>query len=365
MGVKLRENVKSSGVKSLFLDISTDGKRYKEYLGLHLEPAKDATTRAKNKETRQLAEAIRANKELELQTRDYNYTPRFKKNVDFVAYYSKFVDDYTHRDKRIVKYSFEWFKTLLTEEKIKTIRPNELTPALCKKYLEIMQAKLHGETPYNYFTKFKRVVRQAQKDKLIIDNPTEGIRVVRDESLKKNVLNFNEIQKLADSYCGNPDVKRAFLFCLNTGMRWCDIVMLQYKNIDFANKRLTYTQEKTKYSSKNSAVLIDLNTTSLRLLGNKKEPNEFVFTLPSFTGCLKSLKQWVKKAGIDKKITWHCSRHSFAVNLLGECKVDIKTVSSLLGHSGLKNTEKYTRAVDELKNRAVNSLPAINLEQKN
>lgn len=361
MGVKLRENVKASGVKSLFLDIIISGKRYKEYLGLHLEPGKDQTTRVKNKETKQLAEAIRANRELELQSKEYNYTPRFKKNVDFVAYYGQFVEEYTHRDKRIVKYSYEWFKKLVEKEGLKSIRPNDITPALCKKYLELLQEGLHGETPYNYFTKFKRVVRQLLTDKIISEDPTAGIRVIRDESLKKDILSYEEIQKMANAYCGNDYVKRAFLFSLYTGMRWCDVSNLYYRNIDYSNCRLTYIQEKTKHSSKNSRVSIDLHPTSLKLLGNKKSPDELVFVLPSFTGCLKSLKAWTEKAGIDKKITWHCARHSFAMNLIGECGADIKTASSLMGHSSIKHTEKYTRALDELKKRAVNRLPDIEL----
>ncbi len=40
---------------------------------------------------------------------------------------------------------------------------------------------------------------------------------------------------------------------------------------------------------------------------------------------------------------------------------NIKTVASLLGHSGLKYTEKYTRAVDELKQKAINSLPELKM----
>lgn len=53
-------------------------------------------------------------------------------------------------------------------------------------------------------------------------------------------------------------------------------------------------------------------------------------------------------------------RHSFAVNILNN-GANIKTVASLLGHSGLKHTEKYTRAVDKLKEEAINSLPELNL----
>lgn len=55
---------------------------------------------------------------------------------------------------------------------------------------------------------------------------------------------------------------------------------------------------------------------------------------------------------------FHKFRHSFAVNILNN-GANIKTVASLLGHSGLKHTEKYTRAVDKLKEEAINSLPEL------
>lgn len=88
--------------------------------------------------------------------------------------------------------------------------------------------------------------------------------------------------------------------------------------------------------------------------------NSSIFNLPSYESCSKSVKLWVKRAGINKHISWHCARHSFAVNILNN-GANIKTVASLLGHSGLKHTEKYTRAVDKLKEDAINSLPALNL----
>lgn len=361
MGVKLRENIKKSGVKSLFLDISVGGKRYKEYLGLHLIPAKTKEERERNKNIKILAESKRAKRELELIEQEQDYVLPQRRNIDFVKYFSDFVDDYPHKDKRIVRYAYEWFVKFLEIKKIDSILTRELTPELCKEYVEYMQKGLNGETPYNYYTKFKRVVRKAQKEKFMFDNPTDDIKVVRDEGLKKDILTFTEIQSLANTYCGNPDIKRAFLFCLNTGLRWVDVNELKFKNIDFSSSRLKFTQEKTKHSSKNSTVIIDLNLTAQKLIGEEGEPDKKIFNLPSHAGSLKTLKAWVKRAGINKHITWHCARHSFAVNLLGEVKADIKTVASLLGHSGLKHTEKYTRAVDELKNKAVNGLPEINI----
>ena len=65
--------------------------------------------------------------------------------------------------------------------------------------------------------------------------------------------------------------------------------------------------------------------------------------------CLQAAALWV---------LFHAARHSFAVNILNN-GANIKTVASLLGHSGLKHTEKYTRAVDKLKEEAINSLPEL------
>ena len=88
------------------------------------------------------------------------------------------------------------------------------------------------------------------------------------------------------------------------------------------------------------------------------DKNCLIFDLSTYESCCKSVKRWVKRAGIDKHISWHLARHSFAVNILNN-GANIKTVASLLGHSGLKHTEKYTRAVDKLKEEAINSLPEL------
>ena len=64
--------------------------------------------------------------------------------------------------------------------------------------------------------------------------------------------------------------------------------------------------------------------------------------------------------GVITVINDHCARHSCAVNLLNNGS-NIKTVASILGHSGLKHIEKYTRAIDKLKEKAINSLPELDI----
>lgn len=144
-----------------------------------------------------------------------------------------------------------------------------------------------------------------------------------------------------------------------------DVILkdLTYKNVDYSNKLLKFEQNKTKGHSSASGVVIPLNDGLVSIIGEPLADGNkdvLIFNLPSYESCCKSVKRWVKRSGIDKHISWHVARHSFAVNILNN-GANIKTVASLLGHSGLKHTEKYTRAVDKLKEEAINSLPGLKL----
>jgi prepilin-type processing-associated H-X9-DG protein len=103
---------------------------------------------------------------------------------------------------------------------------------------------------------------------------------------------------------------------------------------------------------------INLNETALKLLGQRGKPTDFIFMLPSSTAANKCLQRWVDRAKIEKKITWHCARHSFGTNILFY-DGDILSTSKLLGHSSLTYTQRYVRVVEQMKQDAVNKLPTI------
>lgn len=337
--------------------------RKKEYLNLYLiANPRTPIERNVNKETLEIAKEIRLEREQELKKDRTGKRINTTKKINLLDFFETYFDKYNKKDIRMIRGAINRFKEFL---KLKhpiyqnTIKPEQLNKDMVKEFVEYLESKSKGEGARGYFQRFKKIISYAEENNIINKNPCKGVICkIDDSALTKDILSMDEIQQLIKTqYKGqNPAIRRAFIFCLYAGIRFCDIIELKYSNVDFSNRLLKFEQAKTKGHSTNSWVSIPLNEGLLSLIGEKPKTDDFIFHLPSHTMCLKSLDHWVKKAGIDKHITWHCGRHSFAVNILNN-GANIKTVASLLGHSGLKHTEKYTRAVDSLKEQAINSLP--------
>jgi site-specific recombinase XerD len=388
---KLQQNILADGRISLYLDYylsrnqwidSDTGKikvkhnRRKEALNLYLigQP-RTQPERQQNRETLELAAKIREEREQELKENKHGYRLKKERSINFLDYYQFYIDHYTKKDIRNIKGALERFKAFLTEQYPdlqQYIKPDQINKDVIKKFVEYLECHSKGVGAWSYYQRFKKVVNYATEHGIFTKNPCMGIFCKTDDNvLRKDVLSLEEIELLiATGYPEqNKEVKRAFIFCLYTGLRYCDVVNLKYTNVDYSNKILKFEQSKTKGHSAASGVIIPLNDGLLSLIGTPPLNDEgkpiidsLIFTLPSHTACSKALRYWTQRAGITKHITWHCGRHSFAVNILNR-GANIKTVASLLGHSGLKHTEKYTRAVDSLKEAAINSLPELKFMQ--
>ena len=356
--VILREKLLASGSLSLYLDIYRDGIRSYEFLKLYiLAKPRTPIDRQSNKETLELAEKIRTQRESDLNHAAHGEVTPIKKNVSFFAFADKYQTDYTKKDIRMITGAINRFRSFI-EEKHPTKNPGKLLFSQIDKimiagFVEYLENHSTGEGAHGYYQRFKKILKNAVDTGIISKSPADGVKCSTVEGLRKDILTNEEIALLAKTPCKNTNIKRAFIFSCCTGLRFCDVKELKYKYIDAATGKLSIDQQKT-----GKPVIVDLNQTARTILGEMGEPDELVFELPSFEGTAKTVKAWVKRAGIPKHITWHCARHSFAVNLLtSPQRPDIKTVSSTLGHSSLKHTEKYTRVIDELKKKAVEALP--------
>lgn len=344
--------------------------RRKENLSLYLiDKPRTPAERQQNKETLELATKIRAEREQEFKESMLGYRLKKDRTINFLDYFQAYIDSYTKKDLRMVQIALSRFKDFLKEQYPIyefSIKPELITKDMIVQFVDYLQSRSVGEGAKSIYQRFKKVVRYSIDHDVMLKDPCKDVSCKVDEQiLRKDVLSLEEIQALINCHYENenPNVRRAFIFCLYSGLRFCDVKDLTYKNIDYSNKLLKFEQTKTKGHSANSGVIIPLNSGLLSIVGEPPangNKDELIFNLPSYESCCKSVKRWVKRAGIDKHISWHCARHSFAVNILNN-GANIKTVASLLGHSGLKHTEKYTRAVDKLKEEAINSLPELKL----
>ena len=169
-------------------------------------------------------------------------------------------------------------------------------------------------------------------------------------------LTLEEVKKLSQTECEYPKIKRAFLFSCLTGLRRSDILKLTWGEVhqqgDFT--RIIFRQKKT-----GGQEYLDITQQAAELMGERGKPNDKVFTdIYSPTCTNEAIKRWVLRAGINKEITFHCARHTFAVLML-DLGTDIYTVSKLLGHKELSTTQIYAKVLDKKKQEAVAMIPKI------
>lgn len=381
--------------------------RRKKELKLYLiAKPKTPEERERNKEILLLAQKIRQEEEQALLNDTMGYRLDTYRNANIISFFETYISDYTKKDIRNVVSSFNRFKTFLREyhpfcaikrssseieaiekewqERHKgihghhqfnenalyrfSLKPAQLTRDMVADFVDYLKDNSEGEGANTAYARFKKVIREAVSKGVLKSNPCEGITCQRTDVLTKDILSPEEIAALVVThYEGeNPTIRRAFILSLYTGIRFCDVKELRYSDIDYQNALLSFEQSKTSGHSKASRVFMPLRKDMLDLLGTpeeyKKTRADRIFDLPSHTMCLKALRRWTARAGIEKHITWHCARHSFATNIL-ESGANVKVVADLLGHSGLKYVERYTHAMDEAKKAAVNSLPTFNTDQ--
>lgn len=231
------------------------------------------------------------------------------------------------------------------------------------KYLRKIRSKngslLRESTQNRYLSILGVVLERAVRNGIIDKNPIKNIPT-EDKPSEKNrereFLTLDEVRKLVDTPCSGETVKHAFLFSCFCGLRLSDITSLAWYNIrDMGDGKFTINimQEKTK-----EEVHIPISENAMQQLPMRGKNGDRVFNMPHRITMYKVLTEWAKSASIEKHITFHTARHTYATLLLTH-GVDLYTVSKLLGHSSIKTTQIYGNIIDSKKREAVDMIPKL------
>tara|TARA_B100001059_G_scaffold62410_1_gene58305 strand:- start:162 stop:1259 length:1098 start_codon:yes stop_codon:yes gene_type:complete len=363
MPVTLRKRKYSKNRIKFWLDITSNGKRTSQIIDICLLPT-DSKTERKNKI--ELARQIRNRREQELESSNYvDILPRFKKETNFLDYADAYAKKYPNKDKRKLTSAIKHFQVFLKTTNYKNNLPfNCFDEALAYDFITYLKrdSGLTASTPASYLEKLTRVIKAAIRERYMLNNPFEYLskKGLNKDGIPKNVLNNKELEILFNTICYNIGVRKAFIIACYTGMGEAELRELKWEHIDFINRKISYTRNKTGNKATNH-----LHPMIQRQLFGLDESKEYVFNselLPSSTnGINKVLKTWVKNAGIHKKITFYCARHTFGTSV---CRVsgNQKVVAQAMGHKSTRFTDRYTKLVEEEHIKAVESLPFISTE---
>jgi integrase len=212
--------------------------------------------------------------------------------------------------------------------------------------------KVHQNTAWNYHKHTRRVLNLAVSMDLIKKNPYAKYKVPLEET-NRDFLTQPELESIEKKDINIPRldaVRDIFVFACYTGLSYSDIAKLHKdhlrKGID-KNDWIFIDRTKT-----NNRCRIPILPEAKAILEKYKETPYYQvkgLLLPVLTNQKMNsyLKELADICGINKDLTMHMARHTFATTVTLSNGVPIETVSKILGHSTLKTTQIYAKILDQ------------------
>ena len=302
------------------------------------------------------AEAIRCRRFESIVNDRYDFFDRHKLKADFLEYYRKQLRKHDQKWEFVYHHFYNFVHGKCTFE--------EIDIDLCNKFREYLlnakQLRRDGRISKNsasgYWSTFRGLLKILYRNQLIKTNINDFLDKIETEDTPKDYLSVEELYKLAETPCKKPILKTAALFSCLTSLRISDILSLQWHEIvDFAagGKCVHTITQKTKTED-----IIPISDEALQLIGYSPEKTGLVFKGLKRSWTQQPMKEWIRKAGITKNITFHSYRRTYAT-LQGAAGTDIRTIQSNMAHKSITTTQRYMKVVDSNKREASNRISLI------
>ena len=290
-----------------------------------------------------------------MQSGAYGFVSSRQKRKDFIAYFEGIRDSKKKNSKSnqaLWQAIVNHLKEFSDGDKVTFA---SVTESFCREFKDYLlyEADLTQNTAAHYFNNFKTAINHAYDKRLFPKNPVEDIKSIELEDVQREFLTLEELRTLAETPAKCEFLKSASLFAAMTGLRFSDIRKLIWSEIQYSKEQgfyIRFRQKKTKYTE-----TLPISEEAFELLGERGNGDERVFPDLCRWHCNYYLPEWITAAGIDKKITFHCFRHSFATLQL-TLGSDIAVVQKMLGHRRLETTQIYAKIIDERKREAANKI---------
>ncbi|OUP17675.1 hypothetical protein B5F32_13405 [Parabacteroides distasonis] len=222
---------------------------------------------------------------------------------------------------------------------------NQLTFSFIEAYDFYLRVglKMKPNTVLGYIIPFRKIVRTALNKGFIARDPFTEYKPERGQS-EHRTLTSEELQKIMNATFDSPNrtfIRDLFVFSGWTGLSYTDIKNLQDINIvtdSEGNQWIDIKRQKT--GSRSLVPLLDIPKEIIKKYKGTGEKGK-VFKMLCMNVVCQYTKRIGKLCGLDKKLTFHMSRHSFGTSICLTQGVPIETLSQMMGHRNIKTTQIY------------------------
>jgi len=220
---------------------------------------------------------------------------------------------------------------------------HDLTRSNITMFDDYLRSKgIKDTTVYGYHKNMKAYINEAIRFGIISENPYVGLKINRGKSDKRKYLTYEEMRRMERCRITDPSVNRVrdlFLFQCYTGLAYSDLYKFDFaSDVERRGNKFIIADRRVKTNEDYFIVLLSPAMDILK---------KYDFDLPVISNQKYNdyLKVAASFAKIDKNLTTHCARHTFAVFALNN-GVPMEVVSKMLGHTNIKTTQIYAKVLN-------------------
>jgi site-specific recombinase XerD/ribosomal protein S27E len=305
-------------------------------------------------------------------------------NSSFIEFAKNRLKEERNRIKQSTYEGLE-FDIIKLERYQATVTIYEIDEIWLEKYRNYLIETLDNKanTIYSSLSMIRKYINYAYKRSIIDRNPFHNFSFLKEDG-KKEHLTLRELDMLHDYYDDEKFLKmykkdkrgktyligmkyqetlQHILISCYSGLRLSDLKKLRFKHVE--NKMIIMPMEKSR-KDKEKMLRIPLTKRLLSVLdldGDKK-PDDKIYQgfVRNSTDINPMLRFIMKEVGIKKRLSFHSTRHTFAVSAL-TLGMSIETVSDIMGHNDLRTTQIYAKIIDTKRKEEMSKWNNLNKEQ--
>ena len=270
---------------------------------------------------------------------------------DYIKDYAKLVGHtttkITHDRYVLVRKRLEEY--MEAEYKRTDISVNDVNPKFVNGFEIFLRTQFNLSTNYVMKTiqKFRTVYQVAIDNGWANKNPFVSFKFYY-EHAERGYLTMDELTTMMQKTMPSrrlEQIRDVFVFSCFTGLAYCDAQALTAEHIiNGPNNRPWIRTHRKKTSTPVDVPLLDV---PLQILAKYEDSRrgDRLLPIPANQKCNDYLKEIAAICGIEKRLTFHLARHTFATTVTLTNGVPIESVSKMLGHRSLKTTQVYAKIV--------------------